>query len=199
MPDLPDALDLRREAMANRGPLDLMAAEPEAAVAVTPAPAQVPEPTSGMPGWLLPVLALGVLLVGGGLMMRKSPAPAMAGGPPAASASSAASAAATVVAPAAATSASLIAIDGSLKGNRFEIESGGLTIGRDPSVCQIVLSEAAVSREHAVIRQNGSTFTIKNLSGTNPTYVNDRAIQESGLKKGDKIKVGDSTFTVEVA
>ena len=105
---------------------------------------------------------------------------------------------ATVVA-APAKAATLVVTAGPLKGNRFEIESGGLTIGRDPSACQIVVSEASVSREHAVIRPNGSTLTIKNLSGTNPTFVNDRAIQETSLKSGDKVKVGESVFTVEGA
>lgn len=201
MPDLPDALELRRESMVRRDDPDAPRPEPSVDpgaldAAAAPAPVQ-PAPESGMPGWLLPVLALGVLLIGGGLMMRRSPAPATAGSP----AQRSAAAAATVVQPAppAAQKATLVVTEGSLKGNRFEIESGGLTIGRDPSVCQIVLSEASVSREHAVIRPNGGSWVIKNLSGTNPTYVNDRAIQETGLKKGDKVKVGDSVFTMEVA
>lgn len=201
MPDLPDALELRRESMVRRDDPDAPRPEPSVdpgALDATPTPVPVqPAAEGGMPGWLLPVLALGVLLIGGGLMMRRSPAPATAGAP----AQRSAAAAATVVQPAppAAKTATLVVTEGALKGNRFEVESGGLTIGRDPSVCQIVLSEASVSREHAVIRPNGTSWVIKNLSGTNPTYVNDRAIQETGLKKGDKVKVGDSVFTMEVA
>jgi len=196
MPNLPDALSLRREAMINRG--DDVASLPPANTDVASATQPAPTAPAGMPSWLLPVLALGVLLVGAGLVMRRSPAPATAGGSN--GARSAASSAATIVAPAPTVAGGvLIATDGLLKGNRFDIESGGLKIGRDPAVCQIVLSEGSVSREHAVIRPNGGNWSIKNLSGTNPTYVNDRAIQETTLKKGDKVKVGESTFVLEGA
>jgi pSer/pThr/pTyr-binding forkhead associated (FHA) protein len=59
-----------------------------------------------------------------------------------------------------------------------------------------------VSREHAVLTITGSkngeaSVFIKSLSGTNPTYVNDRAIQEATLKPGDRIKIGNSTLNYE--
>ena len=83
---------------------------------------------------------------------------------------------------------------GPLAGNRFDIQKAGLRIGRDPSQNQIVLSEDTVSREHAVIEiaPDGKTVRIKNLSATNPSYVNDRPITETDLKDGDRIKIGES-------
>lgn len=201
MPDLPDAINLRREAMALRD-------DPTRVRPVTPDPAPEPQPMppapepGGIPTWLMGVLALGVVLVGAGLFMRRQPATATAtaggggGGMASRGAVSGASAAATIAAPTV-SAAHLVVKGGPLQGNRFEIGPDGVRIGRDPGVCQIVLSEASVSREHAVVRRSGGALTIKNLSGTNPTYVNDRAIQEATLSSGDTLKIGDSIFEVD--
>lgn len=144
-----------------------------------------------MPGWLWPLLGLGALLVGAGLFMRRS------GPAPAAAAAGGATVAMSTPAPTTSLPSALSVTDGPLKGNRFDIPADGIRIGRDPAVCQIVLSDANVSREHAVIRPNGSSLVVKNLSGTNPTYVNDRAIQETSVSAGDRIKVGSSVFRLE--
>ena len=90
----------------------------------------------------------------------------------------------------------LIGQEGPLAGNRFPIEKGGLCIGRDASRCKIVLSEDIISREHAVIEPapDGKTIRVKNLSATNPTYINERPITEAELKEGDRIKVGKAVF-----
>lgn len=199
MPDLPDAENLRRAAMTARDenrPAPVPTDDPVMPDAPEPVTPVEPVDEGGMPTWLLGLVGAGVLLLGAGMFMRREPA--MAGAPSGSGsrAASSAAAAATMAAPAA-RKAQLRATGGPLQGNRFDIESDGLRIGRDPAACQIVLSEASVSREHAVIRQSGGAITIKNLSGTNPTYVNDRAIQEATLSNGDRVKVGDSVFTVD--
>lgn len=196
MPDLPDALNLRRIAMSEREagntapPADSLLAGTDRAAAPMLAPA---EPDEGSNTWLLGIMALGVILVGAGIFVRRQPA--TAGGAPAPSSGTAGGGAATLALPS--TPATLRVSSGPLSGNTFPVEPGGLRIGRDPASCQIVLSEASVSREHAVIRPNGGSLSIKNLSGTNPTFVNDRAIQEATLSTGDEVKIGDSVFKVE--
>ena len=195
MPDLPDALNLRRAAVTEREAGCASPLPPEPAPNPNPNPEPPAPPTpDGIPTWLLGLVAAGVVLVGAGMFMRREPATAGAGA--GSSRSSGGAAAATMAAPATKT-AQLRVTGGPLQGNRFDIGPDGLRIGRDPVACQIVLSEASVSREHAVIRQSGGAITIKNLSGTNPTYVNDRAIQEATLAAGDTLKVGDSIFTVD--
>lgn len=89
---------------------------------------------------------------------------------------------------------------GPLTGNRFPVEKSGLRIGRDPSQCNIVLTEDVVSREHAVIEPapDGKTIRIKSLSATNPTRVNDRAITEAELKDGDQIKIGQTVLVYKI-
>lgn len=197
MPDLPDALNLRRMAMTARedNPSEPPMLDGAAdAAGATPAMAADTD-DGGLPGWLLGVMALGAVLLGAGLFMRRQPATATAG---AGVAGTGAASAAATIAMSGGGSPHLQVTGGPLQGNRFEVGPEGVRVGRDPAACQIVLSEASVSREHAVIRRSGAGLSIKNLSGTNPTYVNDRAIQEASLVSGDRVKIGDSIFEVEV-
>lgn len=196
MPDLPDAINLRRMAMTAR---DENATEPplldDASAAGDLQPSTPTEDEGGLPTVLLGVIGLGVVLLGAGLFMRGQSTPATAAVGAGAATRTAGSPAATV---AMGTGAAHLRVSGGpLQGNRFEVGPEGVRIGRDPVACQIVLSEASVSREHAVVRRTGSALSIKNLSGTNPTYVNDRAIQEASLASGDRVKIGDSVFEVE--
>lgn len=178
MPDLPDGVALRQEALRRRDGL----------------------PTGGdglpMPVIIGIVAVAGLLLIGIAMYMRNrqaTPVMAMAGG------------GAIAAAPAFGggrkqlpNGGRLIVTAGPLQGNSFTVGADGLRIGRDPGNCQIVLSEATVSREHAVLYFDGTNeFQIRNLSGTNSTYVNDRPVQEATLRPGDRIKIGNSILSYE--
>jgi pSer/pThr/pTyr-binding forkhead associated (FHA) protein len=64
----------------------------------------------------------------------------------------------------------------------------------------IQLRDTKVSRFHAVIRQQGSILTIKDLDGTNGTWVNERAVQtQKQLFPGDLIQLGETVIRVESA
>jgi hypothetical protein len=93
----------------------------------------------------------------------------------------------------------LVVKTGPLQGNTFALLAKGVRIGRDPATCQVVLSEETVSREHALIAKSGnnSDIVVKNLSGTNRTFVNDRPVQETVLHPGDTIKIGNSLISLE--
>ncbi len=152
----------------------------------------------GLPGWVLPVggiVGVGALLLFAGARMNRKPKLATA------TVSNAASAATAVGASAApqalGSGGTLVVREGPLEGNRFPVGQNGVKIGRDPSSCQIVLNSSSVSREHAIVAHANGDLSIRNLSGTNPTYVNDRAIQESQLRAGDRIKIGDSVIQFE--
>ena len=210
MPDLPDALNLRRTAMTERerGNTAPPPAPEVLADEVTPVPSVTPQMAAAtpsgsgsesFPSWMIPLLVAGTALVGTGLYLRGrsgAPRPAVAGAAPV-GAVSGGSAAATLAVPAPRGAPTLRVTGGSLAGNRFTVGREGLRIGRDAGSCQVVLNEASVSREHAVIRMDGAALSIRNLSGTNPTFVNDRAIQEATLADGDTVRIGDAVFTVE--
>jgi pSer/pThr/pTyr-binding forkhead associated (FHA) protein len=63
----------------------------------------------------------------------------------------------------------------------------------------MVLSEPTVSRQHALLiaADANRECIIRNLSRTNPTFVNDRAVQETRLRPGDRIRIGNSLIGYE--
>lgn len=68
------------------------------------------------------------------------------------------------------------------------------TIGR-AHTNHVVLKEARISRQHAVIRQAGKEFVIEDLQSSNGVYVNSEKVKEHVLSDGDQIRIGD--FTME--
>ena len=122
------------------------------------------------------------------------PAPATPAAPP-----SAAPVAATVPgaepAPSPAGAAPVLrAVQGSDTGKIFTLDRPQLVIGRLPD-CDITLTGAAVSRRHARVQQEGGRWTITDLGSTNGVRVNAQPVQVSEIKPGDRVEVGDITFT----
>lgn len=72
-----------------------------------------------------------------------------------------------------------------------------IIVGRDsgPPHRHITLSSPTVSRRHARIDFENGTWTITNLSQTNPVIVNDRVLSSGGtarkLSDGDRIELGE--------
>jgi S1-C subfamily serine protease len=200
MPDLPDADRLRRAAISGEDILRLeVASQPPPEVRAEPMAPPVEEivQDDGASGtstpWILGGLVLlSLILVPTGVVMRRR----AAAGTTAAGRLQAAPSSLRLGENAL---GHLTVRSGSLKGNRFPVPARGITIGRDPSKCQLVLGDAAVSREHAIVAPNGqnATVTVRNLSGTNEIYVNDQPVREITLNSGDMIKVGSAVITFE--
>jgi hypothetical protein len=95
--------------------------------------------------------------------------------------------------PAADTFGSLYINNGPLKGNRFQITKKGLLIGRDPSLCSVVLPDDSVSKEHAWVVPLDNEIAVIDRSSVNGTYVNSTdspRISKMPLKTGDRIFIG---------
>ncbi|MDQ3675309.1 MAG: FHA domain-containing protein [Actinomycetota bacterium] len=86
------------------------------------------------------------------------------------------------------------------EGRRHVIPPGGALVGRSRE-CDIVLSDANVSRRHAEVRPAAAgTWMISDLGSTNGVRVNGRQIAgEEALTAGDRIALGtaDMTFDLE--
>jgi len=63
-----------------------------------------------------------------------------------------------------------------------------IKIGR-ASECEVQLSSTGVSRKHALITREGSTFFIEDLGSTNGIFVNSQKVQRAELKNGDRIVI----------
>jgi putative ABC transport system ATP-binding protein len=63
-----------------------------------------------------------------------------------------------------------------------------IKIGR-ASVCEIQLPSTGVSRKHALVTREGTSFFIEDLGSTNAVFLNDEKIQRAELKPGDRIGI----------
>ena len=78
---------------------------------------------------------------------------------------------------------------GANKGSRYLISEERTSIGRSPE-SEIFLDDVTVSRSHAVIERNGSTFALNDLGSLNGTYINNQSLKTSSLTSGDEIQIG---------
>src|ERR1043165_7368744 len=88
----------------------------------------------------------------------------------------------------------LAAIAGPLKGTTFVLTDDENTIGRE-SANRICLSDPSVSRRHSVIKREGELFKITDLDSLNGTFVNDVPVKERYLEHGDRLRIGDYSFS----
>ena len=80
-------------------------------------------------------------------------------------------------------------IKGSCPGQLVELLGERMVMGRHPS-CQIVLDNAAVSRNHAQILESHGTYYLEDLRSRNGTLLNGRKIQgRTEVHDGDEIRV----------
>jgi serine phosphatase RsbU (regulator of sigma subunit) len=82
-----------------------------------------------------------------------------------------------------------------VKGNRpgqiLELRGERMVLGRHPS-CEIVLDNAAVSRQHAQITNRHGHFFLEDLRSRNRTYLNGAPIDErTPLSDADEVKICD--------
>ena len=69
------------------------------------------------------------------------------------------------------------------------------TLGRGPRA-DFVLDAALVSRTHCRLGGADDELVVENLSSTNGTFVNDRQVERSILKMGDRLRTGRVELTV---
>ena len=74
--------------------------------------------------------------------------------------------------------ATLIVRDGPLRGQRFEVDSGEVSIGREDTEV-IIEDDTEVSRSHAVVRPTADGLEIEDQGSTNGTFVNEQQISGS--------------------
>lgn len=83
-------------------------------------------------------------------------------------------------------------------GRRLPLQAVATRIGRRPEN-DIVLSDANVSRHHAVIVDTGTTFIITDLRSANGVEVQHQRIRPTAaLNHGDHIRICDHEFTFEM-
>ncbi|TMM14906.1 MAG: DUF2662 domain-containing protein [Actinobacteria bacterium] len=83
-------------------------------------------------------------------------------------------------------------------GQRLRVDKRRVLLGRSRE-CDIQIEDANVSRRHAELRQEGTSFWIVDLDSTNGLEVNGRKVKRAKLDPGDHFTVGSTevTFSTE--
>lgn len=85
---------------------------------------------------------------------------------------------------------------GPTPGKVFPVSGESFTIGREPGN-GIVINDAEISRKHARMSQQGTTYTIEDLGSTNGTFVNGiRLTAPHALRPGEVIAFGEQISVV---
>jgi pSer/pThr/pTyr-binding forkhead associated (FHA) protein len=83
----------------------------------------------------------------------------------------------------------LVASEGQLLGQRWAVEANPFIIGRG-SECHLILPERQVSRQHAIVTQEGGKYTLHDLDSKNGTHLNGRQVKgQVPLNDGDEIQI----------
>jgi pSer/pThr/pTyr-binding forkhead associated (FHA) protein len=89
--------------------------------------------------------------------------------------------------------------DGTGRTVRLPAGNGAATVGRQPSN-DLVLSDAAVSSNHARLNVDGGVLTVVDLNSTNGTFVNGQRLTPqvpAPLRTGDRVKFAALEFVVQ--
>jgi Protein of unknown function (DUF3662)/FHA domain len=81
-------------------------------------------------------------------------------------------------------------------GKRHEVKEPTVVLGRSRD-SDIQLADANVSRRHAELRQEGTSYWIIDLGSTNGTEVNGKRVKRAKLKDGDTIVLGSTRITFD--
>jgi hypothetical protein len=81
-------------------------------------------------------------------------------------------------------------------GQRHEVTKPRVVLGRSTD-CDIPLPDPNVSRHHAELRQDGTTYWIVDLDSTNGTEVNGERATRARLEDGDRITLGSTELVFE--
>ena len=83
-------------------------------------------------------------------------------------------------------------------GKSYPLEEKGLVIGREPTQCDLVISDGNVSRVHAWVAVEKEEVVVIDRGSTNGTFVNNNKVEKAKLKPGDVIHLGQKCPTTLV-
>jgi len=87
-------------------------------------------------------------------------------------------------------------VPGLTRGMSYDVAEGA-TLGRGD--VEIQLEDPFASSNHARLTRQGTILVIEDLGSTNGTYLNDELLRgPRPLHAGDRVRIGDSTFTYDI-
>jgi phosphoserine phosphatase RsbU/P len=91
----------------------------------------------------------------------------------------------------------VLAPRGATQAAKVEIGTEPVRVGRDPG-CDVVVSEATVSRRHVRLFWDGNELAVEDLNSSGGTFLNGLKIQRAVIRPGDVLRLGPRTeFVLE--
>jgi hypothetical protein len=84
----------------------------------------------------------------------------------------------------------------SVDGERYPVDKKVMVLGRSQE-CDVQLADPNVSRRHAELRQEETSYWIVDLGSTNGMEVNGRRLRQAKLEGGDRITLGSTDVVFE--
>lgn len=87
------------------------------------------------------------------------------------------------------------------RGTRYDITEFPATVGKGSAANVRIDGNTAISRVHLLVRYTGQCFAVEDKNSTNGTCINGNRLEPGELvklKNGDKLKMGNEVFTVEI-
>lgn len=87
------------------------------------------------------------------------------------------------------------------RGTRYDITEFPATVGKGSAANVRIEGNTAISRVHLLVRYTGQCFAVEDKNSTNGTCINGNRLEPGELvklKNGDKVKMGNEVFTVEI-
>jgi two-component system cell cycle response regulator len=78
-------------------------------------------------------------------------------------------------------------------GKRFLLDRAEFVLGRGTD-CDIQVDRDSVSRRHARVFRDDTSWVAEDLGSTNGSYVNDQPVTKANLRDGDFLKIGAAIF-----
>jgi len=75
----------------------------------------------------------------------------------------------------------------------FALRGNRMVLGRSAN-CDLVISDASVSSEHARLSYEGGVWRVANLLSTNGTFINNSKVSNGLLRDGDRLRLGRVEF-----
>lgn len=88
----------------------------------------------------------------------------------------------------------VVVVDGKEIGREYPITKAKVIVGRDGGNADIQVLDAGISRQHAEISLDKSSWYLRDLGSTNGTLKNGTKIVRSTLRHGEKFKLGETTL-----
>jgi diguanylate cyclase (GGDEF)-like protein len=90
--------------------------------------------------------------------------------------------------------ATLLVMSGHCKGELLSLEVGATTLGRD-ALCDIVIPDDGISREHCRFHHDGDAVWVEDLGSTNGTWLDrQRITRRVKLESGTRVRLGAGTL-----